>query len=102
MGRFFRTVKNYIFQVAVLALIIVLVLVGVRSVASQSAAEGLMITEKAIRRAVIQCYAIEGAYPPSVEYLEQNYGVQVDREKYFVYYEAYAQNIMPDVIVREK
>ena len=28
---------------------------------------------KAITRACIQCYAIEGRYPPSVEYMEENY-----------------------------
>lgn len=31
---------------------------------------------KAITRACIQCYAIEGRYPPSVEYLEENYGIR--------------------------
>ena len=102
MGRFFGRFKNFIVQIALLALIIVLVLAGVRSVKNQSAAEGLGITEKAIHRAVVQCYAIEGAYPPNLEYIEENYGVQIDRDKYFVYYEAYAQNIMPDLIVREK
>lgn len=29
---------------------------------------------KAIARGCVQCYAIEGRYPPSVEYLEENYG----------------------------
>ena len=28
---------------------------------------------KAIARGCVQCYAIEGRYPPSVEYLEENY-----------------------------
>jgi hypothetical protein len=102
MGRFFGKIKNYILEAAVLVLIAVFVLAGVGSVESESAAKGLAITEQGIRRAVIQCYAIEGAYPPSIEYLENNYGVQIDHEQYFVYYESYAENIMPDVIVREK
>ena len=42
---------------------------------------------KAITRACIQCYAIEGRYPPSVEYLEENYGIQIDHDKYNVFYE---------------
>ena len=40
---------------------------------------------KAITRACIQCYAIEGRYPPSVEYLEENYGIQIDHDKYNVF-----------------
>ena len=36
---------------------------------------------KAITRACVQCYAIEGRYPPSVEYLEENYGIQIDHER---------------------
>ena len=30
--------------------------------------------KKAIARASVQCYAIEGRYPPSIEYLEEHYG----------------------------
>ena len=28
-----------------------------------------------IERSVIQCYALEGFYPPNIEYLYQNYGL---------------------------
>ena len=54
---------------------------------------------KAITRACIQCYAIEGRYPPSVEYLEENYGIQIDHDKYNVFYDGFASNIMPDITV---
>lgn len=56
-------------------------------------------TEKAITRACIQCYAIEGRYPPSVEYLEENYGIQIDHDKYNVFYDGFASNIMPEITV---
>ena len=55
--------------------------------------------KKAIARASVQCYAIEGRYPPSVEYLEENYGIAIDRERYHVFYEGFASNIMPDITV---
>lgn len=54
---------------------------------------------KAIARASVQCYAIEGRYPPSVEYLEENYGVQIDHNKYNVFYDGFASNIMPEITV---
>ena len=50
-------------------------------------------------RASVQCYAIEGRYPPSVEYLEENYGVMINRKKYHVFYDGFASNVMPDITV---
>lgn len=61
--------------------------------------EGLRTAEASIRRASITCFAIEGYYPPSYEYLYENYGVRVDTEKYVVHYEVFASNIMPDISV---
>lgn len=56
----------------------------------------------AIRRSSVQCYAIEGRYPPSVEYLEENYGIQIDRNRYDVFYSGFASNLMPDITVNQK
>lgn len=46
-----------------------------------------------------QCYAIEGRYPPSVEYLEENYAVQINRKKYNVFYDGFASNVMPEITI---
>jgi len=50
----------------------------------------------------VQCYAIEGRYPPSVAYLEENYGVKIDRERFDVFYEGFASNIMPSITVNSR
>lgn len=55
--------------------------------------------KKAVTRATVQCYAIEGRYPPSVDYLEKNYGIQIDRKKYNVFYDGFASNVMPDISI---
>lgn len=73
--------------------------VGVLQLSSRAGEEGAETLRTAIRRASVQCYAIEGRYPPSVAYLEENYGVQIDRERYHVFYEGFASNIMPDITV---
>jgi hypothetical protein len=99
---FMRKIKGFWFQALLLALVCAFVLIGVHSASVNSSSEGLKITEKAIHRALVQCYAIEGAYPPDIAYLEDNYGVMIDHDKYFIYYDAYAQNIIPDVVVTEK
>ena len=52
--------------------------------------------------AAVQCYALEGAYPQSLSYLEENYGVQVNHSRFIVSYEAYASNQLPAVAVLEK
>lgn len=61
--------------------------------------EGLRQLEEAVRRGCVSCYATEGVYPPTLEYLEERYGVQVDREHYTVHYDVFAENLMPDILV---
>ena len=51
---------------------------------------------------VAQCYALEGKYPPDLKYLEQNYGLQLNEDKYRYHYEKFASNILPDVQVFAK
>lgn len=46
-----------------------------------------------------QCYAIEGAYPISLQYLEDKYGLVIDYDDYSVSYDIYATNIAPKVKV---
>lgn len=56
----------------------------------------------AVLDAAVQCYVLEGAYPRSLGYLEENYGVQVNHSRFIVSYEAYASNQLPDVAVFER
>ncbi|MBQ5667230.1 MAG: hypothetical protein IIV40_03545 [Oscillospiraceae bacterium] len=44
----------------------------------------------------------EGIYPPSWNYLEEHYGVQIDHSRYVVSYTVFAENLMPDITVLEK
>lgn len=62
---------------------------------------GLQQLEQAIWRAAVVCYATEGRYPPDIQYLEENYGIQINARKYIVEYQVYAQNMMPDITVLE-
>ena len=50
-----------------------------------------------VTEACVQCYAIEGAYPVSVSYLEQNYGVRYDGAKYTVSLDSGSKNELPAV-----
>lgn len=64
--------------------------------------EGKRQLERAIRNAAVSCYAVEGFYPPDLDYLIEHYGLQIDNERYTVFYEAIAENLMPDITVIEK
>ncbi len=55
--------------------------------------------KQAVLEGAIQCYAVEGAYPPNLEYLEENYGLLVDHAQYVVSYDCFASNVLPDVRV---
>ena len=58
--------------------------------------------ENALSRAAVACYATEGVYPPNIQYLEKNYGIQINQDLYTVKYEVIASNLMPDITVLEK
>lgn len=72
---------------------------GLRSVTGKLSEQGKTKLEEAVRRAAVACYAAEGAYPPSIEYLEEHYGLTVDESRYIVHYEVFADNILPDITV---
>ena len=84
------------------AVIMLLMLYGFQDAAQSSQAEGLRMAEDNLRRAVVSCYALEGRYPPDVKYLQEQYGLQLNEEKYIVHYELFAENIMPDITVLER
>ena len=68
----------------------------------EQAQEGREQLEIALRRAAVACYATEGIYPPSLDYLTEQYGVQIDDKRYLVFYENFADNLMPDITVLER
>jgi hypothetical protein len=53
----------------------------------------------AIERASVECYALEGAYPPNVAYLEDNYGISYDKKRFFVHYRVLGSNLRPEIAV---
>lgn len=55
--------------------------------------------EKAIRRSVVQCYVVEGTYPPNLDYLVEHYGISYDSDKYYVDYTSIGSNLMPDITI---
>ena len=61
--------------------------------------EELALLSQQVRRAAVACYASEGRYPQSLDYLEHEYGLRYDSVRYAVRYDAFASNVMPDISV---
>lgn len=91
--------KFKILSVVVIILFIIYLYFAVDSAQKGNDLEKYNILSDAIIRSAVQCYAIEGFYPPDIEYLENNYGLVVNHNKYVVSYNVFASNIMPDVEV---
>lgn len=64
--------------------------------------EGKAQLADAVRKAAVACYAAEGIYPPTLQYLQEHYGLQINEDRYVVFYEVFAQNMMPDITVLER
>lgn len=88
-----------------LPVIVLAILLGFATAVSgldrDSKAESKHQLEQAIRRGCVACYAAEGVYPPNLDYLKEHYGLQIDEEAYVVYYDIFAENLMPDITVLE-
>lgn len=86
---------------AVFLLALLLFFAAVSS-ASDHAYRGGAQLKQAIVRATATCYAIEGRYPPNLQYIVDNYGVYIDPGRYTVVYDSFAQNLMPEITVVER
>lgn len=83
-------------------LFLFIILYSLDHLKTKTDSENIRVIEANIRKAAVTCYAIEGAYPSSIDYLEENYGLQVNRDKYVVEYDIIGSNVMPWVAVAEK
>ena len=91
-----------LWTVGVFALVVALVLIGLRNMSGSVDSSGLKNAEDAVRRAAVTCYALEGAYPESYEYMQEHYGLHINEKRYDVHYNVFASNIMPEITVTKR
>ena len=108
MNRFTKVpFKTRIFQSLNYSMILFIAIIAafiylISTFSNKNAANESDILNDALIRDIIHCYSIEGAYPPSLEYLEEKYGLTYDHERFIVDYQPIANNIMPGVTVIER
>lgn len=72
------------------------------SMTSNNTAREKEILQNAIERSITQCYALEGTYPSSLSYLEENYGLIYNKDQFFVDYQYIGGNLRPDITIIER
>ncbi len=100
----FKKITNYFFNLNTLSILIVagiiaLTNVGVKSVSKDVITQQQTLLLNAVTRSAVQCYAIEGAYPSDVKYLEENYNLVYDEKRYVIHYEFLGANLIPQMSV---
>ena len=90
-----RRLVSFVFVVVLLVACAFIVL-GAQASAKEQAA---ITVRESVLDAAKQCCAVEGSYPSSLEHLEENYGLVVNRNDYVVSYEWFADNVLPSVVV---
>ncbi len=101
-GRVLSVLRNIAIPIVVFAVLINILVKGLDYFGNINEVQSLELLKQSVHRATIQCYAAEGFYPAKLDYLEENYGIVFDKEKYGVEYGCYASNIMPTIVVYEK
>ncbi|MBE6035586.1 MAG: hypothetical protein E7222_12950 [Clostridiales bacterium] len=99
IGYFFRLMGMHI----IMGVAIIFLLRAIGNVEKGGEKEAQKQLEDTIKKVVVNCYATEGTYPPTLKYVEKYYGVLIDHDTYDVFYEIVGDNIMPEItVVRKK
>ncbi len=93
--------KDIVRLLAIAAALVLAVMLVNRIGTSQEKAETEIVRE-AIKNAALTCYAVEGAYPDSIDYLRQYYRLAYDEDRYLVTYDAFSSNLIPTIYVMER
>jgi len=92
-------VRGILITVAAFAVVLALLMAGLSQIDTRNASEQAASLKAAVLRAAVTCYAVEGRYPPNVAYLQANYGLTFDHDRFTVSIRAFADNILPDIAV---
>jgi competence protein ComGC len=104
MARIFRAKKTTGMLKAtgfiiVVVLLVALIYLSIGNLGATQEERQLKLAQDAITNAAVQCYALESHFPPSLEYLADNYGLTLDTDKYVYHYKTIGSNMVPEIQV---
>ncbi len=86
---------RYLVAFAILLAFLILISIYIsHEIANQKDVRKNALKEK-ISKTVTLCYSIEGRYPPSVEYMKDNYEFTYDENEFYIHYEMIGSNLYP-------
>lgn len=95
--------KNLVLWICIAAILIFLALfIIVEDPGRDISEESAFAIKQAVEKSALQCYVVEGVYPPNLKYLEDNYGLHVNKDDFYITYNAFASNLPPTVVVSWK
>ena len=97
-----KRVLAFVLPCVLFAAMLVWFVIAASNAASSTDKRDLSVLKTNVENGITMCYAVEGTYPVSIEYLCENYGIIYDKDKYFIDYERFASNIRPSVTVFER
>lgn len=97
-----HTYRKFVLSVCTFILIAGIFYQGIESLSSSTQRRQRESLENALIRNITYCYAVEGSYPESLDYLKVHYGLTYDEDRFFVDYQVVGANILPDITIIEK
>jgi hypothetical protein len=96
----FQWVRRIVMPILLLAAIIAVAWYAFSDAAESAERQRFDNMMRRIDQAVTACYAIEGRYPPTFDYLAENYGIRVDLKRFEVVYDIQFPNWRPFIEIR--
>ena len=97
-----RINKKDVASILIFVALIIAFILLVNGITNKNDGRELQIVRDAVKNAALTCYAVEGMYPDDLEYLREHYNLSYNEERYHVFYEPLASNLMPSIKVAER
>ena len=94
--------KKDVAAILIFVALIVAFVFLVNGITGKGNGKELDIVRDAVKNAALTCYAVEGMYPDNLEYLRDHYNLSYNEERYHVFYDPLASNLMPTIKVAER
>ena len=97
-----RINKKDIAAILVFVALIIVFVVLVNNITGKGNRREMDIVKDAVKNATLTCYAVEGMYPDDLNYLIEHYNLSYNKDRYIVYYEPLASNVITSIKVVER
>lgn len=94
-----KIIKSFPFSVLLLIGLIVFIVSKAQDFEGSLRAEQTELIRLSVARAAFTCYATEGFYPESIDYLKSNYSLSVNEEHFICHYRYLGENLAPEIYI---